>query len=65
MQQPWDDVDARDDASEIRYSLTALGEAALDEFAVDGPRFRGFEPCVTPLDQNTSRSGIAHRGGRP
>lgn len=38
--------DIDDDADEIRYSLTALGEAALDEHrAVRGELFRGFGPC--------------------
>jgi hypothetical protein len=37
-----------DDADEIRYSLTALGEAALAEEArrTRGRRFRGFGPCI-------------------
>jgi hypothetical protein len=37
-----------DDADEIRYSLTALGEAVLAEEGrrTRGPRFRGFGPCV-------------------
>ena len=34
-----------DDAEEIRYSLTALGEAAVSERSRP-PRFRGFGPCV-------------------
>jgi hypothetical protein len=33
-----------DEAAEIRYSLTALGEAVLAERR--GKRFRGFGPCV-------------------
>jgi len=33
-----------DDAAEIRYSLTALGEAALSD-ASGGALFRGFGPC--------------------
>ncbi len=42
-----DDDDAQRDAAEIRYSLTALGEAALAEGAGNRrrPRFRGFGPC--------------------
>jgi len=41
-------TDAEDDAAEIRYSLTALGEAALghDPRRGRGSRFRGFGPCV-------------------
>jgi hypothetical protein len=34
-----------DEPEEIRYSLTALGEAAVLE-RKRGPRFRGFGPCV-------------------
>jgi hypothetical protein len=34
-----------DDDREIRYSLTALGEAVLGELEVSGPRFSGFGPC--------------------
>ncbi len=42
--------DADDDEAEIRFSLTALGEAVLAE---NGPRsrarnFRGFGPCAGP-----------------
>jgi len=33
-----------EDSEEIRYSLTALGVAALAEGR--GPRFRGFGPCA-------------------
>ncbi len=33
-----------DDAAEIRYSLTALGEAAVGE-RIRRVRFRGFGPC--------------------
>ncbi len=36
--------DRDDDASEIRYSLTALGEAAVSDRR--GRLFRGFGPCV-------------------
>ena len=32
-----------DEAAEIRYSLTALGEAVLSERR---GRFRGFGPCI-------------------
>jgi hypothetical protein len=41
------DDDAESDLAEIRYSLTALGEAALAEGDDRGcgPRFRGFGPC--------------------
>ncbi len=35
--------ESRADAAEIRYSLTALGEALLAERS--GRRFRGFGPC--------------------
>jgi len=35
--------EAEDDAAEIRYSLTALGEALVVERA--RTRFRGFGPC--------------------
>jgi len=39
--------EANDDADEIRYSLTALGEAALARSEVKrGTRFRGFGPCA-------------------
>jgi hypothetical protein len=37
-------VPEEDEAAEIRYSLTALGEAILAERR--GKRFRGFGPCV-------------------
>jgi hypothetical protein len=33
-----------DEAADIRYSLTALGEAVLAERR--GKRFRGFGPCA-------------------
>ncbi len=36
--------DAADDLAEIRYSLTALGEAYVAER--DRTRFRGFGPCA-------------------
>jgi len=39
---PWE---PNDDAEEIRFSLTALGEAVLAEAAGD-KRFRGFGPCA-------------------
>jgi hypothetical protein len=41
------DDEAESDLAEIRYSLTALGEAALAEAdrIGRGPRFRGFGPC--------------------
>jgi|GEM_PF-2009131 hypothetical protein len=35
--------DAADDLAEIRYSLTALGEAMVSDRA--RTRFRGFGPC--------------------
>jgi hypothetical protein len=35
--------DNDDDAIQIRYSLTALGEAHLEQRR--GKRFRGFGPC--------------------
>ncbi len=35
--------DAADDLAEIRYSLTALGEALVADRA--RTRFRGFGPC--------------------
>jgi len=36
-----------DDEAEIRYSLTALGEAVLGEGErSERPRFFGFGPCV-------------------
>lgn len=35
--------DAADDLAEIRYSLTALGEAVVADRA--RARFRGFGPC--------------------
>jgi len=34
-----------DEPDEIRYSLTALGEAVVSERR-RGPRFRGFGPCA-------------------
>jgi len=34
-----------DDEAEIRFSLTALGEAVVSERAKRGPKFRGFGPC--------------------
>jgi hypothetical protein len=38
--------DAEDDVAEIRYSLTALGEAALaEDRTTRGELFRGFGPC--------------------
>jgi hypothetical protein len=37
-----------DDADQIRYSLTALGEAAVAERS-RRPRFRGFGPCAGPV----------------
>jgi hypothetical protein len=47
MRQLWIDPDGPDDESEIRYSLTALGEAQLETAdSCGGPHFRGFEPCV-------------------
>lgn len=36
-------LDAADDLAEIRYSLTALGEALVADRA--RTRFRGFGPC--------------------
>lgn len=36
-------ADPNDDAAEIRYSLTALGEALVSERS--RTRFRGFGPC--------------------
>ena len=40
---PADSDAADDDAAEIRYSLTALGEAVLNDRR---GRFRGFGPCI-------------------
>jgi len=40
---PIDDLLPDDESEEIRYSLTALGEAAVDERR---GRFLGFGPCV-------------------
>lgn len=41
--------DAADDAAEIRFSLTALGEAYVADRA--RTRFRGFGPCpVAKID---------------
>lgn len=37
------ECDAADDLAEIRYSLTALGEAMVSDRA--RTRFRGFGPC--------------------
>jgi hypothetical protein len=39
-----DDEPREDESAEIRYSLTALGEAVLAER--QGKRFRGFGPCA-------------------
>ncbi len=41
-----------DEAAEIRYSLTALGEAVLAERK--GTRFRGFGPCPAATLQGTA-----------
>jgi hypothetical protein len=43
-----DDLYEDDDAAEIRYSLTALGEAVLgrDPRGRGRPMFRGFGPCA-------------------
>ncbi|GAC1303736.1 MAG: hypothetical protein NVSMB19_13950 [Vulcanimicrobiaceae bacterium] len=38
---------AEDDAAQIRYSLTALGEAVVTERA--RARFHGFGPCPVAL----------------
>jgi hypothetical protein len=43
--------DSGDDDREIRYSLTALGEAVLGELEVRGPRFRGFGPCAAAVSE--------------
>lgn len=39
--------DHNDDAAEIRYSLTALGEALVADR--DRKRFRGFGPCAVAM----------------
>ncbi len=44
--------DGDDDLEQIRYSLTALGEAQLEERR--GKPFRGFGPCSTPAWQAAS-----------
>lgn len=41
--EPRERDDRSDDAAEIRYSLTALGEAFVADRS--GARFRGFGPC--------------------
>jgi hypothetical protein len=38
----WDD---EDEEAEIRFSLTALGEAVVSERDRRRPKFRGFGPC--------------------
>jgi hypothetical protein len=38
----WDDDD---EEAEIRFSLTALGEAVVGERDRRRPKFRGFGPC--------------------
>ena len=43
--------DPGDDDREIRYSLTALGEALLGELEVRGPRFRGFGPGAAAVSE--------------
>ncbi len=40
LREPAED---QDDIADIRYSLTALGEAVVSDRR--GPRFRGFGPC--------------------
>jgi hypothetical protein len=40
--RPWDDDD---EAAEIRFSLTALGEAVVGDRDRRRPKFRGFGPC--------------------
>jgi hypothetical protein len=40
-----DDDPSLDDEREIRFSLTALGEAAVYRRRVKKPRFAGFGPC--------------------
>jgi len=42
VETPWE---PSEDPAEIRYSLTALGEAAVSERSRP-PRFRGFGPCA-------------------
>ena len=44
------DDDGDDEAVEIRYSLTALGETVLA--GKKAARFRGFGPCALPLLTN-------------
>ncbi len=44
--------DADEDSAQIRYSLTALGEAQLEERR--GKPFRGFGPCSAPAWQAAS-----------
>jgi hypothetical protein len=44
-QAPVETWEPGDDEAEIRYSLTALGEAAVGE-AASRKRFRGFGPCM-------------------
>jgi hypothetical protein len=53
MRHPQDDPDrdAGDDDREIRYSLTAHGEAVLAQIEVGAARFHGFGPCVTPSSE--------------
>lgn len=44
---PIDCSDAADDANDIRYSLTALGEALVADRS--RTRFRGFGPCSVAM----------------
>jgi hypothetical protein len=44
-QEPEQVWERNEDPDEIRYSLTALGEAVVSERR-RGPRFRGFGPCA-------------------
>jgi hypothetical protein len=46
MRQSWNESDRSDDEGEIRYSLTALGEAAIEAVDARSPRFHGFGPCA-------------------
>jgi len=43
-----DDDDSGADEREIRYSLTALGEAAVTRRVRRYPQFAGFGPCMCP-----------------
>ncbi len=60
---PADRWEADDDAADIRYSLTALGEALVSE--ARGRRFGGFGPCAPQRreEADRGRSRLTRRAG--